>query len=63
MASGEFKGVRHRQPADWGHQVVCTMKRPVGLLNGSAGDFFPTTEGVQQICPLSPVLFNLGLFL
>ena len=31
------------------------------LLNGNAGDFFPTTVGVRQGCPLSPVLFNIFL--
>ena len=31
------------------------------LMNGNVGDFFPTTVGVRQGCPLSPVLFNISL--
>ena len=31
------------------------------LFNSSIGDWFQTTVGVQQGCPLSPTLFNMFL--
>ena len=50
------KWIQHRQPVDWSHQVVVRWTDKRVLLNGSAGDFFPTTVVVRQGCPLSSVL-------